>query len=138
MRLVDSNVILDVATQDPQWSDWSSRQLADAMNAGQVLINAVIYGEIAFACSRIEEVEELLPPHLYTYRPIPREAAFLAARAQAAYRQRGGERQMILPDFLIGAHALVEGCPLLSRDSRRYRQAYPGLTLITPEGRAVG
>ena len=138
MLLVDSNVILDVATGDPRWSGWSSRQLAGAMDAGRVLINAVIYGEIAFACPRIEDVDELLPPHLYDYRAIPREAAFLAARAHAAYRQRGGERQMILPDFLIGAHALVEGCPLLSRDVRRYRQAYPGLVLITPEGGGVG
>ena len=86
----------------------------------------------------VRDVDELLPPHLYDYRAIPREAAFLAARAHAAYRQRGGERQMILPDFLIGAHALVEGCPLLSRDVRRYRQAYPGLVLITPEGGGVG
>ena len=129
---VDSNVILDVATGDPQWSDWSSRQLVEALNRGQALINAIVYGEIAFACDRIEDVDELLPAHLYEYRPIPREAAFLAARAHAAYRERGGERLMILPDFLIGAHALVERCPLLSRDPRRYRQAFPGLTLITP------
>ena len=129
---VDSNVILDVATGDPQWSDWSSRQLVEALNRGQALINAIVYGEIAFACDRIEDVDELLPAHLYEYRPIPREAAFLAARAHAAYRERGGERLMILPDFLIGAHALVERCPLLSRDPRRYRKAFPGLTLITP------
>lgn len=129
---VDSNVILDVATGDPQWSDWSSRQLVEALNRGQALINAIVYGEIAFACDRIEDVDELLPAHLYEYRPIPREATFLAARAHAAYRERGGERLMILPDFLIGAHALVERCPLLSRDPRRYRQAFPGLTLITP------
>ncbi len=91
---VDSNVILDVATGDPQWSDWSSRQLVEALNRGQALINAIVYGEIAFACDRIEDVDELLPAHLYEYRPIPREAAFLAARAHAAYRERGGERLM--------------------------------------------
>ncbi len=132
MVFVDSNVILDVATTDPQWSAWSSRQLAEALNSGPALINTVVYGEIAFACDRIEDVDELLPAHLYDYRPIPREAAFLAARAHAAYRARGGERSMILPDFLIGAHALVERCPLLTRDQRRYRQAFAGLKLITP------
>ena len=132
MVFVDSNVILDVATADPQWSSWSSRQLAEAINSGPALINTIVYGEIAFACDRIEDVDELLPAHLYNYRPIPREAAFLAARAHAAYRERGGKRSMILPDFLIGAHALVERCPLLTRDQRRYRQAFPALKLITP------
>jgi predicted nucleic acid-binding protein len=63
---------------------------------------------------------------------IPREAAFLAARAHADDRERGGQRQAILPDVLIGAHALVERIPLLTRDARRYRQAFPGLELITP------
>lgn len=132
MVFVDSNVILNVATGDPQWSTWSSEQLVDALNRGPALINAIVYGEIAFACDRIEDVDELLPTHLYDLRPIPREAAFLAARAHADYRERGGQRSMILPDFLIGAHALVERCPLLTRDQRRYRQAYPGLKLITP------
>ncbi|NDG74324.1 MAG: PIN domain-containing protein [Synechococcaceae bacterium WB8_1B_136] len=132
MVFVDANVLLDVATRDPHWSDWSCRQLVHWLNSGPVAINAIVYGEIAFACSRIEDVDELLPAHLYDYRPIPREASFLAARAHAACRERGGSHQMILPDFLIGAHALVEGCALLTRDQRRYRQAFPGLKLITP------
>jgi len=101
-------------------------------DSGPALINTIVYSEIAFACDRIEDADELLPAHLYDYRPIPREAAFLAARAHAAYRERGGKHSMILPDFLIGAHALVERCPLLTRDQRRYRQAFPGLKLITP------
>jgi predicted nucleic acid-binding protein len=98
-----------------------------------VVINAIIYGEIGFACERIESLDALLPAHLYDYRAIPREAAFLAARAHATYRERGGSRPMILPDFLIGAHALVENLALLTRDGRRYRQAFPGLKLITPQ-----
>jgi predicted nucleic acid-binding protein len=103
------------------------------LDTGPVVINAIIYGEIGFACERIESLDALLPSHLYDYRAIPREAAFLAARAHAAYRERGGRRQMILPDFLIGAHALVENLALLTRDGRRYRQAFPGLKLITPQ-----
>ena len=130
--LVDSNVILDIATADQQWSGWSTDQLSRCLDQGTSMVNAIIYGEIAFACERIEEVDALLPADLFLYRPIPREAAFLAARAHAAYRSRGGVRTSLLPDFLIGAHALLEGCPLLTRDPRRYRQAYPALELITP------
>jgi hypothetical protein len=111
MVLVDTNVILDVATEDPRWSDWSRTQLVHWLDAGPVVINAIVYGD----------------------RAIPREAAFLAARAHAAYRERGGTRTMILPDFLIGAHALVENLALLTRDGRRSRQAFPGLKLITPQ-----
>lgn len=133
MVLVDLNVILDVATEDPRWNIWSRQQLQEALDAGPVLINVIVYGEIAFACERIEVVDEILPAHLYDYRAIPREAAFLAACAHADYRDRGGQLQRILPDFLIGAHALVERIPLLTRDARRYGRAFPGLQLITPE-----
>jgi predicted nucleic acid-binding protein len=84
MVLVDTNVILDVATRDPRWSDWSRRQLLHWLEAGPVVINATIYGEIGFACERIEALDALLPAHLYAYRAIPRQAAFLAARAHAA------------------------------------------------------
>jgi len=131
--LVDSCVLLDVITADPQWQAWSAEQLRCCLLAGAVAINPLIFGEVAFAYERIEAVEEVLPRHLYAYWPIPREAAFLAARAHADYRARGGQRPMILPDFLIGAHALIERCALLTRDPRRYRQAFPGLKLITPE-----
>ena len=132
MVLVDSNVILDVVTEDPHWSLWSRQHLKGALDAGPVVINVIVYGEIAFSCERIEVVDEILPAHLYDYRSIPREAAFLAARAHAEYRSRGGSRQSILPDFLIGAHALVERLPLLTRDERSYRQAFPGLPADRP------
>jgi predicted nucleic acid-binding protein len=125
-------VILDVITADPHWASWSATQLAQALDAGPVLINAVVYAEIAFACEAIEAVDALLPQHLYAYRPIPREASFLAAMAHADDRKRGGQLSMILPDFLIGAHALLESTGLLTRDERRYRQAFPGLKLILP------
>ncbi len=138
--MVDSCVLLDVITADPQWETWSAEHLARCLAAGPVAINAVIYGEVAFAYDRIEVVDEALPRHIYNYRPIPREASFLAARAHAAYRSRGGTRQMILPDFLIGAHAVIERFGLLTRDAHRYRQAFPGLQLITParSGRPEG
>ena len=108
MVMVDSNVHLDVITADPIWCTWAPRP-----------------------CSVTSTLA--LPSNLYRYLSIPREASFLAARAHAAYRERGGQRQMILPDFLIGAHALVAGIPLLTRDQPRYRQVFPGLTLISPD-----
>ena len=86
MVFVDSNVILDVITADPRWQTWSEQQLSRWLDLGPVLINSIIYAEIAFACETIEAVDDLLPADLYAYRFIPREAAFLAARAHADYR----------------------------------------------------
>jgi predicted nucleic acid-binding protein len=130
--LVDSCVLLELITADPGRETWSAEQLRAALAAGPVWINPLIYAEVAFAYARIEDVDAVLPRHLYDYRPLPREAAFLAARAHADYRERGGQRVTILPDFLIGAHAVIEQVPLLTRDVRRYQQAFPGLQLIAP------
>jgi predicted nucleic acid-binding protein len=132
--LVDSNVLLDVIKADPVWGAWSARTLADQLERGALVINPIVYAEIAFDFETIEAVDDLLPASDYDYAEIPREAAFLAARCHAQYRTAGGARAMILPDFLIGAHATVERMALLTRDARRYRSYFPGLRLICPEG----
>lgn len=132
--LVDSNVLLDVITGDPVWGDWSAQALAEQLERGELVINPIVYAEIAFDFDTIEEVDAMLPPADFDYAEIPREAAFLAARCHARYRAAGGARAMILPDFLIGAHATVERMALLTRDARRYRSYFPGLALIAPEG----
>lgn len=132
--LVDSNVLLDVIKSDPVWGEWSALALASHLERGALVINPIVYAEIAFDFEAIEEVDALLPAADYEYAEIPREAAFLAARCHALYRAAGGVRVMILPDFLIGAHATVERMALLTRDARRYRSYFPGLKLIAPEG----
>lgn len=132
--LVDSNVLLDVITDDPVWGAWSAQALAEQIERSELVINPIVYAEIAFDFDTIEEVDAMLPPADYDYAEIPREAAFLAARCHARYRAAGGARPMILPDFLIGAHATVERMALLTRDARRYRSYFPGLALIAPQG----
>jgi predicted nucleic acid-binding protein len=132
--LVDSNVLLDVITADPRWGEWSAGALATHLESGRLVINPIVYAELAFDFDTIEEVNELLPPADFEYAGIPREAAFLAARCHAHYRAAGSARAMILPDFLIGAHAVVERMSLLTRDVRRYRSYFPGLKLIAPNG----
>jgi len=130
--LVDSNVLLDIIKDDPAWGEWSARTLADHLQHGSLVINPIIYAEIAFDFDSIEAVNEVLPASDYEYAAIPREAAFLAAQCHAQYRAAGGTRTMILPDFLIGAHAVIERMALLTRDVRRYRSYFPGLRLICP------
>jgi len=130
--LVDSNVILDVLTEDREWYDWSSSRLAELADDHVLVVNPIIYGEVSIRFETIEELETVLPPAYYRREPIPWEAAFLAAKAFVRYRRAGGRRRSPLPDFYIGAHAAVRGMSLLTRDPRRYRSYFPRLTLILP------
>ena len=111
--LVDSNVLLDVLTEDPQWGAWSSEQLAAAADLGHVALNPIVYAEVSIGFERIEELDEALPADDFLRLPLPWAAAFLAGKCFLAYRRAGGERRSPLPDFYIGAHAAVEGMPLL-------------------------
>ena len=130
--LVDSNVILDVVTDDQEWGDWSAAMLAQAAQEGRLLINPIIYAEVACRFTRIEDLDEVLPAEYFTREPLPWAAGFLAARAFLAYRRRGGARPTPLPDFFIGAHAAIKGYTLLTRDRRRYRTYFPKLRVIEP------
>ena len=130
--LVDSNVILDVATNDPRWGAWSAAALARAADESVLVINPIVFAEVSVGFDRVEDLEDALPPALYRRDPLPYEAAFLAGKSFLAYRKRGGRRVTPLPDFYIGAHAAVAGHRLLTRDARRYRTYFPRLAVIAP------
>lgn len=130
--LVDSNVLLDLFTQDPEWSAWSRTRLAEALDRGPVLVNQVVYGEVAHRFSTIEALDEVLTPDRFVRGNLPWAAAFLAATCYRDYRCRGGRRASILPDFFIGAHAAVLGLQLLTRDAARYRTYFPTVDVIAP------
>jgi len=130
--LVDSNVLLDVATEDPRWLDWSANQLQTIADSAVLVINALIFAEVSIGYARLEDLELALPTELFRREAIPYEAAFLAGRCYLDYRRRGGTRRSWLPDFYIGAHAAVAGYRLLTRDARRYRTYFPKLDIIAP------
>lgn len=132
VTLVDSNVILDVATQDPRWGAWSSGALERAADAGEMAINPIIYAEVSVGFERIEAIETALPSTVFRRLPLPWEAAFLAGKCFARYRRLGGARRSPLPDFYIGAHAAVASMSLLTRDPARYRTYFPGLHIVAP------
>ena|SRR2546425_3981050 len=132
MILLDTNVILDVVTDHPQWADWSQQQLEAAAARGRLAINSVVYAELSVGYRRIEEVDAVLAKAQIAMAEIPREGLFLAGKAFQRYKARGGARTGVLPDFFIGAHAAVLGVPLLTRDARRYADYFPRLALIAP------
>ena len=132
MLLVDTNVLVDVVQDDPQWADWSIRQLRAQAMIHELAINAIVYAELSLSFSTIEALERTVGTLQLAVRDIPRPALFLAGKAFVQYRRRGGIKAQVLPDFLIGAHAAVEGWPLLTRDASRFRTYFPGLNVIAP------
>lgn len=132
MTLVDTNVLLDILSGDPRWSEWSIEQLARRAALGPVIVNDIVYAEMSARMDNQAAVERALRGLRVRFDRVPMHALFLAGKAFSQYRSAGGVRTGVLPDFFIGAHARVLGCPLLSRDVGRYRRYFPGVELITP------
>lgn len=130
--LVDSNVLLDIATDDPNWGEWSRNALAECAEHLALMINPIIYAEVSVGFTTIESLEAALPRTVYQREPLPWEAGFLAGKCFLNYRRRGGPRQTPLPDFYIGAHAAVRSLALLTRDASRYQTYFPTVKILSP------
>jgi len=130
--LVDTNILLDLVTGDPQWAEWSQQQLDIATARAQVAINDIVYAELSVGYPTIEELDEMIRRAGVINAAIPRPALFLAGKAFRQYRLSGGARTEVLPDFFIGAHAVIADCMLITRDAARYRTYFPGIALIAP------
>ena len=131
--LVDSNVLIDITVKDPRWLSWSKEAFIDALEGGPVLVDQIVFAEVSIGYPTPEECEWALAVQGIERVPIPWPAAFLAGRAFASYKQRGGRKLAPLPDFFIGAHAAVADLRLLTRDASRYRTYFPTVELIAPE-----
>jgi predicted nucleic acid-binding protein len=132
MTLVDTNVLLDLVTDDPTWADWSVQQLDAAGLRGELVINDVVYAELSVRFEKIEALDAVVRDAALSIAAMPRAALFLAGKVFQRYRAAGGTRTGVLPDFFIGAHAAVAGLALLTRDARRYRTYFPSVELLTP------
>ncbi len=131
--LIDSNVLLDIATRDPKWYGWSARAVAKAARSGLLHLNPLIYAEVSVGFDDAYELDALLPAALLKRSTLPYGAAFLAGKAFLAHRRRGGQRRSPLPDFYIGAHAVVQNLTLVTRERSRYATYFPTLQLLTPD-----
>ncbi len=132
MFLVDTNVLLDVFTDDPQWRSWSEGAIRDALLSGAVGINPIVYAETSLAFTDVRPLDRRLDELLLERLPLPYKAAFRAATAYRRYRRAGGARSAPLPDFYIGAHAEADGLVLLTRDARRFQTYFPAVKLVSP------
>jgi len=132
--LVDTNVLVDVLENDPDWADWSVAQLQAQSRVHRLVINPIIYAELSLTFSSVEALDRVLEEMELRMLELPKPALFLAGKAFVQYRRKGGVRSNVLGDFFIGAHAAVSGMPVLTRDDRRYRNYFPSVRLVTPGG----
>ncbi|MBK6593064.1 MAG: type II toxin-antitoxin system VapC family toxin [Burkholderiales bacterium] len=130
--LVDSCILIDVLANDARWADWSLDQLARLGSQGALVINPIILAEVSPRFERAADLETALADLPLVREALPWDAAFLAGQAFKVYRQAQGAKTSPMPDFYIGAHALVGGMQLLTRDAARYRSYFPNLPLVAP------
>lgn len=130
--MVDSNVLLDVLTDDHAWAGWSGDMIAGAMDDGRLVINPIVYAEVSVGFDRIEDLDDALPESEFEREALPYDAGFLAGKAYVAYRRSRCARRSPMPDFYIGAHATVRGYRLLTRDAKRYQTYFPALEIVAP------
>lgn len=131
--LVDSSVLIDVATENAVWTGRSRQAIEFVGRDRELIINPIVFAEVSVPFDRVEEIDERLPNDVFRREDIPWEAAFLAGKAFVSYRRRGGERSSPLPDFFIGAHAAVRGYGLLTRDPKRFQTYFPTVEVFVPD-----
>jgi hypothetical protein len=131
--LVDSCVLLDLFTDDPQWGVWSENILESYSQTNSLYINSIIYTEVSIGFKRIEELEIAISELGLKVLEMPREALFLAGKVFLQYRKNRGTKTSPLPDFFIGAHASVAKLDLITRDPSRYKTYFPRVRLILPK-----
>ena len=133
MLLVDTNVLVDVLEDDPDWADWSIEQLRNQAQVHQLIINPIIYAEVSLTFSSVEALDQCLAEMQLTLVDIPKPALFLAGKAFVQYRRQGGTKHNVLADFFIAAHAAVSRLPILTRHERRYASYFPSVRRIAPQ-----
>ena len=130
--LVDTNVLIDVLNNEPQWADWSIHQLRVQSKIHVLSINPIIYAELSCTFKKVEDLDKVLQVMELQFNQIPKPALFLAGKAFQRYRRLGGVKNSILADFFIGAHAAVSRLPVLTRDTQRYQTYFPTVKLVSP------
>ena len=132
MIAVDSSVLIDVATNDPVFADASFEALRDAISRDDVVICDAVVAELCAAVDQVEITLEAIADLGIRFSPVNEQAAIRAGIMQRRYRDRGGKRERVISDFLVGAHALLQYGTLVTRDQGFFRDYFKGLKIINP------
>jgi predicted nucleic acid-binding protein len=133
MIAVDSSVLLDVLTDDRQFAEASSGAIGNALAAGDVVVCDAVVAEVQALLDTRDTAMEALAAFGIRYLATSEQAAVRAGHMQRRFRDRGGRRERVVADFLIGAHALLQCQALITRDAGFYRDYFKGLKVIVPQ-----
>ena len=131
MIAVDSSALIELLGDGPL-TPASADALRDALHAGPVVLCDVVLAEVCTALKHGSNVLQYLEDAGLVYLPIEAKAALRAGEMQRRYRQRGGQRERTIPDFLVGAHALLQCDGLITFDAGFFRDYFKGLKVIVP------
>ena len=129
---IDSNILLDILRPNEDFYEAALRAIESAWIHGSLVISDLVYAEISVHFPTQKECDGFLEESGIRVEALNREAGFRAGRAWRVYRRRGGKRDRILTDFLVGAHAEVQASQLLTRDRGFYRELFPSLKVVDP------
>ncbi|AXV16111.1 DNA-binding protein [Neorhizobium sp. SOG26] len=131
--VVDTNILIDILGMPNPLRDWSLSRLEQCHREGELILSPIVWSELAASPLTEQQLTSAFGWLRMKREPFSYEAAFQAGKAHFAYRRAGGQRERTLPEFLIGAHAMVRSHRLLTRDAARYRGYFPSLDIISPE-----
>jgi predicted nucleic acid-binding protein len=130
---VDSSVLLDLLTDDPQFAAASATAVAQALAIGELVICEAVVAEVQTMLDTRETAMDALAEFGIRFQATTEQAAIRAGHMQRRFRDRGGRRERVVADFLIGAHAMMQCDALITRDAGFYGDYFKGLKLIVPK-----
>lgn len=133
MIAIDSSVLVDVLVDDPRFADASHASLGNALAAGDVVVCDAVVAEVHTMLAAAESTMDTLSALGIRFLATSEQAAVRAGHMQRRFRDRGGRRERVVADFLVGAHALLQCDALVTRDAGFFRDYFKGLKVIEPK-----
>lgn len=133
MIALDTSVLIDVLVADPLHADASEQAIAAALAMGEVVVCEAVVAEVQSMLDTEANVMEVLESMGIRFLPGNEQVAMRAGLMQKRFRARGGRRERVMPDFLIGAHAMLQCTALITRDDAFFHEFFKGLRIIVPK-----
>lgn len=132
MIALDSNVLIDILIGDGAFAEASEACVGDALASDEVVVCEAVVAEVQAMLDTNSNLMEMLAPLGIRYEPLSEAAAVRAGLMNKRFRERGGKRERVVADFLVGAQAMLQCDALITRDAGFHRDYFKGLKLIVP------
>lgn len=139
---IDSSVLIDLLGDDAGMADAAEQCVRDALAQGPVVLCDIVVSEITAGLGHGTDIMDVVEEMGMRYLPVERRAAIRAGEMQRRFNQRRRaarqeptvpQRPRTVPDFIVGAHALLQCAGLITRDAGFFRDYFKGLKIIVPK-----